>query len=43
MSVMFFANLTMLTRSLEAKNQFPSLSGVKCASDQQKEEPGGNG
>ena len=36
MSVMFSANLTMLTRSLEAKNLFPSLSRVKCASDQQK-------
>lgn len=36
MSVTFLANLTMVTRSLEAKNQLCRLSGVKCASHQQK-------
>lgn len=43
MSIMFLANRTMFTRSLEAKNQLPSLSGVKGASNQQKEKTEGNG
>lgn len=33
----------MFTRNLEAKNQLRSSSGIKCASDQQKEKQKGMG
>ena len=40
---MFSANLTMLTKSLEAENLFPSLSRVNVPLISRKKNPEGNG